>query len=59
MVLSNGNHVVEILADFAIEGTVVTLSGLHIYGSGANTIGPARPGRAARDGFMGETGAGP
>ncbi len=39
--LRDGERVVEILADLAIEGRVVTLSGFHAVGSGTNRIGAA------------------
>jgi len=41
MVFGNGSQMLEMVADFAIEERVVTLSGLHLTGNGPNSIGPA------------------
>jgi len=38
--LTDGVHVIEVLADVEFTGRTAVLRGLHILGSGPNTLGP-------------------
>ena len=38
--LTDGAHVIDVLADVEFAGRTAVLRGLHILGGGANTLGP-------------------